>query len=123
MEVRRHTGHPSRQNLAAFGHKFLEQIRIFVVDGFRGNIDATARHDPVCPSEIRSAFGVFRFHDLLHLPMKSTSAQERIVLFLFQPTRCIEAFFITRSHVTRNWFTFGLCLRALNSNDVPRHDN
>ena len=122
MEMRRHPGDSARQYFAAFGHEFLEQIRIFVVDGFCGNINATARHDPVRPSEIRSAFGVFRFHYLFHLPMKCAPLQERVVLFLFQATRSIEAFFVTRSDVTRRRFAFRFRLRALNSNDIPRHD-
>jgi hypothetical protein len=100
MEMCRHTGHPARQNLAAFSHELLEQIRILVVDGFCGNIDATAWHDPVGPSEIRPALGIFRFHYLLHLPMKGAPAQKRIVFFLLQPARCIEAFFVTGAHVT-----------------------
>ena len=122
MKVRRHAGDPSRQYFAALRHEFLEQIRIFIVDGFCGNIDPTARHDPVCPSEIRSAFGVFRFHCLLHLPMKGASAKKRIVLFLLQAAGCIKAFFVTCGHVTRYRFTFRFRLRALKSDDISRHD-
>jgi hypothetical protein len=121
--MRRHPGDSARQYLAAFGHEFLEQIRIFVVDGFCGNINATARHDPVRPSEIRSAFGVFRFHYLFHLSMECAPLQKRVVLFLFQAARSIEAFFVTRSDVTRRRFAFRFRLRALNSNDIPRHDS
>ena len=123
MEMRGHTSDPSRQNFAAFSHEFLEQIRIFVVDSLCGYIDATARHNPVCPSEIRSAFGILRFHDLLHLPMQGASAQERIVLLLFQPARCVGAFLVTSANVTRNWFAFRSRLRALKGNDFPRHDS
>ena len=123
MEMRRHPSDPSRQNLAAFSHEFLESIRIFVVDGFGGNVDATARHDPVCPSEIRSAFGSFRFHYLLNLSMKGASAQKRIVFFLLQAAGCIEALFVTRADVTGCWFPFRFRLRALKSNDFPRHDS
>jgi len=68
MQMRRHPSDSARQNLAAFGHKFFEQIRIFIVNGLRGYIDTTARHNPVRPPEIRSAFGVFRFHELILSP-------------------------------------------------------
>ena len=122
MEMRRHPGDSARQYLAAFSHEFLEQIRIFVVDGFCGNIDATAGHDPVRPSEIRSAFGIFRFHCLLHLPMKGASAKEGIVLFFLEPAWRIWAFLVTRADVTRGRFAFRFRLRALESNDFPWHD-
>ena len=122
MKMGRHPGHSSRQDFAAFGDEFLEQVRVFVIDGFCGNIDATARHDPVGSSEIRSAFGIFRFHYLLHLPMKGASAKKRIVLFLLQAAGCIKAFFVTCGHVTRYRFTFRFRLRALKSDDISRHD-
>lgn len=123
MEMRWHPGDPTRQNFATFSHEFLKKIWIFVVDGLGGNIDATARHNPVCPSEIRSAFGIFRFHYLFHLPVKSASAQERVVLFLFQSARGIRTFFITRRDVTRNRLAFRFRLRALDRNDISRHDS
>jgi hypothetical protein len=113
MQVCRHSGDAAWQNFATFSHKFFEQVRILVVDGFCGNIDASTRHNPVGPSEVRSAFGGFRFHYLLHLPMKGASAQKRIVLFLLQTARCIQAFFVARADVTGNRFTFRLRLRAL----------
>src|SRR6476661_8449311 len=54
---------------------------------------------------------------LLHLPMKSASAQKRIVLLLFQPPRCVQAFFVARADVTGNRFTLRLRLRAFKSDD------
>jgi hypothetical protein len=123
MQMRRHSGHAAWENFATFSDKFLEQVWILVVDGFCGYIDAPTGHHPVSPSEVRSAFGGFRFHYLLHLPMKSASAQERIVLFLLKSARCVEAFFVAGADVTGNRFTFRLRLRALKSNDFPWHDN
>jgi hypothetical protein len=123
MQMRRHASDAPWQNFAAFSHEFFEQVWILVVDGFSGNIDASTRHDPVGPSEIRSAFGVLRFHYLLHLPMKGSSPEKRVVLFLLQATRCIEAFFVARAHVTGNRLAFRLRLRAFKSDDFPRHDN
>ena len=122
MQMRRHSGNAAWENFAAFSHKFLEQVWILVVDGFCGNIDPTARHDPVGPSEIRSAFGIFRFHCLLHLPMKGASTQEGIVLFFLEPAWRIWTFLVTRADVTRGGFAFRFRLRTLESNDFPWHD-
>jgi hypothetical protein len=122
MQMCRHAGDAARKNFAAFSDKFFEQVWILVVDRFCGNIDPSTWHHPVGPSEIRSAFGVFRFHCLLDLPMKGASAQKRIVLFLLQSARCIQAFFVARADVTGNRFTFRLRLRALKSDDFPRHE-
>ena len=55
--------------------------------------------------------------------MESASLEERIVLFLFQASRRIEALFVTRGDVTRSWFAFRFRLRALNRDDIPRHDS
>jgi hypothetical protein len=123
MEMCRHSGDAAWQNFTAFRHEFLEQVWILVVDGFGGNIDPSTGHNPVGPSEVRSAFCGFRFHYLLHLPMKGASAQKRIVLFLLQPARCIQAFFVARADVTGNRFTFRLRFRALKSDDFPWHDS
>jgi hypothetical protein len=121
--MRRHSSHPAGQDLSAFGDKFLQQIWILVVDSLGGNIDPAARHNPVGPSEVGSAFGGFGFHYLFHLPMKRAAFQERIVFFLFQSTWRVEALFVTRGDITRRRFAFRFRLRALNSNDIPRHDS
>jgi hypothetical protein len=123
MEMRRHSSHAAGQDFSAFSDKFFQQIGILVVDGLGGNVDPTARHDTIGTSEIRSAFSGFGFHYLFHLPMKSAALQERIVFFLFQSTWRVEAFFVTRGDITRSRFAFRFRLRALNSNDVPGHEN
>ena len=123
MEMRRHSSHAAGQDFAAFSDKFFQQIWILVVDGLGGNIDPAARHNPVGPSEIGSAFSGFGFHYLFHLPMKSVALQERIVFLLFQTTWRVEAFFVTGGDVTRSRFAFRFRLRALNCNDIPRHDS
>ena len=123
MEMRRHSSHAAGQDFPAFSDKFFQQIWILVVDGLGGDIDPPARHNSVCPSEIGSAFSGFGFHYLFHLPMKGAAFQERIVFFLFQPTWRVEALFVTRGDITRSGLTFRFRLRALNSNDVPRHDS
>jgi hypothetical protein len=123
MEMRRHSGHAAGQDLSTFSDKFLQQIWILVIDGLSGNIDPATRHNSVGPSEIGSAFGGFGFHYLFHLPMKRTAFQERIVFFLFQSTWRVKALFVTRGDITRSRFAFRFRLRALNSNDIPRHDS
>jgi hypothetical protein len=123
MEMCWHASDPSRQNLAAFGDEFLEQIRILVIDGFGCNIDPAARHNAVCPPEVRSAFGVFRFHRLFHLPMEGAPAQERIVLLLFQTAGRIRALLVTCTYIARNRFAFRFRLGALKSNNFPWHDS
>jgi len=71
--------------------------------------------------DLRLAF--FGSMNLFYLPMESASLEERIVLFLFQASRRIEALFVTRGDVTRSWFAFRFRLRALNRDDIPRHDS
>jgi hypothetical protein len=121
MKMCWHTGDPSRQNFTAFSHEFLEQIRVFIVDSLCGYVDSTPRHNPICPSKIRSAFGVLGFHDLLHLAMQGASAEERIVLFFLQPAWCVGAFFVASTNVTRNRLACRSRFRALKSDDFPRH--
>jgi hypothetical protein len=123
MEMRRHSSHTAGQDFSAFSDKFFQQIWILVVDGLGGNVDPAARHDSIGAPEIGSAFGVFWFHYLFHLPMKSAALQERIVFFLFQSAWSVEALFVTRGDITRSRFAFRFRLRALNSNDIPRHDS
>jgi hypothetical protein len=123
MEMRRHSSHAAGQDFPAFSDKFFQQIWILVVDGLGGNVNPPAGHNSVSPSEVGSAFGVFGFHYLFHLPMKGAALQERIVFFLFQSTWRVEALFVTRGDITRSRFAFSLRLRALNSNDIPRHDS
>ena len=122
MEMRRHPGDPPGQNLATFGHEFFEQIRVFVIDRFGSNIDATAWHNPVRPSKIRSALGIFRFHYLFHLPMKSATPKKRVIFLLLQAAWRIRAFFVTRRDVTGDRLAFCSCFCAFERNDVPWHD-
>jgi hypothetical protein len=62
MEMGWHTRNPARKNLAAFRHKLFQEVRVFVIERFGRDIDSAARHDAISAPEIRSAFGVFRFH-------------------------------------------------------------
>ena len=122
MQMCWHSGYPPGKNFSALSHEFLEQIRIFVVDRLCRDIDSTARHDPVGPPEIRSAFGVFWFHCLLHLSMQRTAAQKRIVFLFLKAAGCVGAFLVTRTDVAGNRLAFRFRFRALESNDFPWHD-
>ena len=122
MEVRWHSGDPTREDLTAFGHKFFQEIRIFVIEGFCRDINPATRHDSIGSAKIGPAFGVFRFHlALLNFPMQSMTTQEWIVLLLFQAPGRIRAFLIPRADVSRCWFARGLRLGAFESDDFPRH--
>jgi hypothetical protein len=123
MEMRRHSSHAAGQDFAALGDKFFQQIWILVVDGLGGDINPAARHNPIGSPEVGSAFSCFGFHYLFHLPMKSAALQERIVFLLFQTTWRVKALFVTRGDITRSRFAFRFRFRALNCNDIPRHDS
>ena len=93
MQMRRHSGNAAWENFAAFSHKFLEQVWILVVDGFCGNIDASTRHNPVGPSEVRSAFGVFRFHLLTSPPDEGYVGVEKDCTFSSPTGQVYSGFF------------------------------
>jgi hypothetical protein len=122
MKVGWHSGDPTWEDLAAFGYKFFQEIRIFVIECFCCDINPATRHDSIRTAKIGPAFGVFRFHlALLNLPVQGMTTQEWIVLFLFQAARRIGAFFIARADVSRGWFACGLCLSALENDNFPWH--
>jgi hypothetical protein len=123
MKVGRHSGDSTRENLAALGYKFLQEIRIFVVECFGRDIDSAARHDSIRAAKIGPAFGVFRFHlVLLNFPVQSVAAQVRIVLLFLQAAWRIRAFFITCADVPRGWLARGSCLGALENDNFPWHN-
>jgi hypothetical protein len=123
VKVGRHTGDAPWENLTAFGNEFSEKVWIFVIDGFRRDIDATSGHSPIRAPKIRSTLCVFWFHWSLHLPMEGTPPQERIVLFLLETAGSIRAFFVARTDVAGSRLALSLRLRALKSNDIPWHDS
>jgi hypothetical protein len=122
VEVSWHPSDAPWQNLATFGDKFSQKIRIFVIDGFGRDINTTPRHDPVCASKIRPPLCIFWFHCSLDLPMEGTPSKERIVFFLLETAGSVRAFFVAGAYVARSRFTFCFRLRALKSDDFPGHD-
>ena len=64
VHVRRHSSHAARKDLAAFRHKFLQQIGILVIDCFDRDIDAASRHRAVGAAKSGTAFGGFRLHEI-----------------------------------------------------------
>ena len=122
MKVGWHSSDPTWEDFAAFGYKFFQKIRIFVIECLCCDINPATRHDSIRAAKIGPALGVFRFHlALLNLPVQGMTTQEWIVLFLFQAARRIWAFFIARADVSRCWFARGLRLGAFESDDFPRH--
>ena len=124
MQVRRHAGDAARKNLAAFGHEFLQEIGILIIDCFNGDVDATTRHRAIGTAEGGTAFGCFRLHGgLLGLAMERVLPQEPIVFFLFQTIWRLRTFLVSLAHVTRNGLPKGLGFGAFERNDFLRHRN
>jgi len=123
MKVGWHSSDPTREDFAAFGYKFFQKIRIFVIECLCCDINPATRHDSIRAAKIGPALGVFRFHlVLLNFPVQGMATQKRIVLFLFQAARRIRAFFISCTDVSRGWFACGLRLSAFENDDFPWHN-
>src|SRR6267378_5984243 len=65
---------------------------------------------------------VFGSMMLFYFPMQGVASEVRIIFFLFQPARGIEAFFIASGDITGDRFTLGSGLGALEDNDVSGHN-
>ena len=122
MQMRRHAGDAARENLAAFGDKFFQHIRIFVIDRFDRDVDAPARHGAIRASKGGTTLGSFGLHGwLLRFPMESMPLQEWIVFLFLEPIRRARAFLVSRSHVTRRRLAERFRLSAFQSNNFLRH--
>src|SRR5204863_7298627 len=123
VHVSRHAGHASRQDLSALRHKFLQQIGIFIIDGFRGDIDAAPRHGAVGPAESGTAFGGLWLHDgLARLPVQCMPLQEGIVFLFLEPVGGARALLVASAHVARDGGAERLRFRAFQSDDFLRHN-
>lgn len=58
---------------------------------------------------------------LAHLAMEGATAQEGVILHLFQSTWSVEAFFVARGCVAGSGLSFSLCFRAFEDDDVACH--
>ena len=122
MQVRRHAGDAARQDFAALGDEFSQEIRIFVVDRLNGDVDAAAGHRAIGASKSGTAFSGFRLHEQLpRLAVEGMLSQKRIVFLLFQPVRRARTFLISGAHVTRSRFAQRLRLGAFECDDFLRH--
>jgi len=63
MQMRRHAGHAAGEDFAALSHELLQQVGIFVIDRFEGDVDPAARHGAVGPSEGRTTFWGLGLHE------------------------------------------------------------
>src|SRR5947209_12386978 len=102
----RHAGDAAGKNLAALGHKFFQQIGIFIIDRFDRDVDPAPGHGAVGAAKSGTAFGGLRLHEkLFGFAVKRVFSQKRIVFLLFEPVRRARTFFVPLSHVTRDRFT------------------
>jgi hypothetical protein len=64
VHVRRHACDSPWQNFPALGHELFQQIGILVIDCFRRDIDAAARHGAIGASKGGAAFGGLWLHEI-----------------------------------------------------------
>jgi hypothetical protein len=62
MQMRRHAGDAARENFAAFGDKFFQHIRVFVINRFDRDVDSPARHGAIRASKCGTTLGSFGLH-------------------------------------------------------------
>jgi hypothetical protein len=83
VHVRRHARDSPRQNFPALGHELFQQIGILVIDCFRRDIDAAARHGAIGASKGGAAFGGLWLHQI---------SGSRGEAYAFSKTDCIFSF-------------------------------
>jgi hypothetical protein len=83
VHVRRHACDSPRQNFPALGHELFQQIGILVIDCFRRDIDAAARHGAIGASKGGAAFGGLWLHEI---------SGSRGEAYAFSKTDCIFSF-------------------------------
>ena len=83
VHVRRHACDSPRQNFPALGHELFQQIGILVIDCFRRDIDAAARHGAIGASKGGAAFGGLWLHEI---------SESRGEAYAFSKTDCIFSF-------------------------------
>ena len=121
VHVRRHACDSPRQNFPALGHELFQQIGILVIDCFRRDIDAAARHGAIGASESGAAFGGLWLHEISESRGEAYAFSKTDCIFLFQPVRGARALLVSRRHVTRNRFAQRLSLSAFQCDNFLRH--
>jgi len=123
VQVGRHAGDATRNDFSALGHEAPEQIRVFVINGFKSKVDASAWHRLVCLAEIRAALWCFWLHGrLFDFAVQCVTAKKWIVLLLLKAPGCAEAFFVACCDVAGWGGAFGARFRAFKCDDVSCHD-
>jgi hypothetical protein len=122
VHVGRHSGDAARQNFAAFGNEFSQEIGVLVVDRFDGDVDPAPRHGAIGTTKSGTAFGSFWLHrQLLGFAMKGVPFQERIIFLFFEPVGGAWAFLVARRHVTRNRLAERFRLGAFQNDNFLSH--
>jgi hypothetical protein len=122
MQMRRHTGDTARKNLAAFGDKFFQHIRVLIIDRFDRDVDSPSRHGAIRPAKGGTTLGSFGLHGwLLRFPMESMPFQEWIVFLFLEAIGRARAFLVSRGHVTRRRLMECFRLGAFQNNNFLRH--
>jgi len=62
MQMRGHAGDAARENFAALGDEFFQEIGILVIDRLDGDVDPAARHGAVRTTKCGTAFGGLGSH-------------------------------------------------------------
>ena len=84
MHVRRHAGDAARKNLAALGHEFFQQIGIFVIDRFDGDVDPAPRHGAIGAAKSGTAFGGFGLHEIISFRDEACAVSETDCISFFR---------------------------------------
>ena len=83
MQMRRHARDAARQNLAALGDEFFQEIGVLVIDRFERDVDPASWHRAIGAAKSGAAFGSLGFHaELFCFAMQCVPLQEWII-FLF----------------------------------------
>jgi hypothetical protein len=122
MHMRRHPGDAARQNFSALRDEFFQEIGIFIVDCFNGDIDTPPWHGAIGAAKSGTAFGGFGLHrQLLRLAVQSVPLKKRIVFLFLEPVGRARTFLVSRRHVTRDRLAERFRLGAFERNNFLRH--
>src|ERR1700693_4574246 len=93
MQMWRHAGDAAGQNLAALGHKFVQQVGIFVIERFDVDVDPAAGHGAVGAAKCRTAFGGLWLHQIIWFRDEAcVSAKMDCISFSRAGSACADSF-------------------------------
>jgi len=67
MKMRRHSRHPPRKNLPTLGDKLFQDIRVFIVEGIKGDIRSTPKHRAIGLPKVSPTLRSFWLHKIAGL--------------------------------------------------------